>query len=183
MSGVKQPFTVELGLLGFLRQQPMHPYELHQRLLQSEALGTVWHVKQAHLYAVLRRFEEAGYLESVTEPQGLRPPRKVLSLTAEGESTFQRWLSTPVAHGRDFRLEFLAKLFFAHAEGVSGVQALVGQQRHACEERLARFDTQLASIGSAQPYERLVLEFRRGQLAATLAWLDRCVDLLVPTPA
>ncbi|HWQ11959.1 MAG TPA: hypothetical protein VNL77_04120 [Roseiflexaceae bacterium] len=39
MSGRKHSFTVELALLGLLRQHSMHPYELHQRLLQSEPLG------------------------------------------------------------------------------------------------------------------------------------------------
>ena len=180
MPGSKQPFTVEHSLLGLLSQQPMHPYELHQRLLQNEALGAVWHVKQAHLYAILRRFEEHGYLESVTEPRGTRPPRKVLSLTAAGDAAFRRWLSEPVAHGRDFRLEFLAKLFFAQEQGASAVQSLVAQQRYACQERLATFEAQLTDLGSERPYEHLVLEFRRGQLAATLAWLDRCADLLIP---
>src|SRR5262245_17657423 len=35
---IKQPLTIEYALLGFLRQQPMHAYEIHQTLLRAEAL-------------------------------------------------------------------------------------------------------------------------------------------------
>ncbi|MEN9938746.1 MAG: hypothetical protein RLZZ387_5325 [Chloroflexota bacterium] len=177
---MKQPFTVELALLGFVRHQPMHPYEIHQRLHQTETLSAVWHLKQAHLYAILRRLEDEGYLTSVTEPQGSRPPRKVLSMTPQGRAAFNAWLNEPVAHGRDFRLEFLAKLFFAQQEGPVAVGTLVKHQCHACQQRLDALDQQLAALAPEQQYERLVLEFRRGQLAAIIAWLERCLDVLAP---
>ena len=32
---IKQPLTIEYALLGFLRQQPMHAYEIHQTLMRS----------------------------------------------------------------------------------------------------------------------------------------------------
>ena len=35
MPMLKQPLTIELALLGFVRQQPMYGYEIHQRLLAS----------------------------------------------------------------------------------------------------------------------------------------------------
>ncbi len=43
---IKTPLTIEHALLGFLRQRPMHAYEIHQTLLRAEALGLVWHLKQ-----------------------------------------------------------------------------------------------------------------------------------------
>ena len=36
-----------------------------------------------------------------------------MTLTPDGLAAFDRWVASPVAHGRDFRLEFLAKLYFA----------------------------------------------------------------------
>src|SRR3712207_428899 len=110
---VKLPLTLEHALLGFLWQRPMHAYEIHQMLKEARALGLIWHLKQSQLYALLARLEEEGYITSITEPQGTRPPRRVMHLTSQGREAFQRWLVEPVAHGRDFRQEFLAKLFFA----------------------------------------------------------------------
>ena len=81
---VKTPLSMEHALLGFVRQRPLHAYEIHQTLAQAEALGLVWHLKQGQTYALLARLEEAGYLAATIEPQDLRPPRKVLHLTPAG---------------------------------------------------------------------------------------------------
>ena len=105
------------ALLGLLLDHPMHPYEMHQQMLQAEALGLVWHLKQGHLYALLAKLEESGYLVSNTEMQGTRPPRKMLTLTQVGRSAFGEWVSTPVQHGRDFRVEFLGQALLCRAAG------------------------------------------------------------------
>jgi PadR family transcriptional regulator AphA len=103
---IKTPLTIEHALLGFLRQRPMHAYEIHQTLLRAEALGLVWHLKQSLVYLMLDRLEEADYVSVTLEPQGSRPPRKILHLTPSGQTAFARWLVAPVAHGRDFGWSF-----------------------------------------------------------------------------
>lgn len=179
MSGVRHPLTIEFALLGLVRRRPMHPYEIHQYLRNDSALGEVWRIKQAHLYALLRRFEEEGFLIGATETQRNRPPRRVLSLTAKGRVAFAAWMRTPVAHGRDFRLEFLAKLYFAHQEGAEVVQSLIAQQQRACRRLLDELDHKVAALPPAQPYYRLVIRFRYGQIQAALTWLDACHAALV----
>lgn len=172
------PTGLECALLGLLRGAPTHAYELHQRLARAEALGLVWHLKQGHLYALLARLEEAGYVATAMEPQGARPPRKMLSLTSAGRDAFARWAAEPVAHGRDFRLEFLAKLYFAAEEGRATVTALVERQRTTCAAWLADLSAQSARLGDVQPYARLVLGFRSSQIEAILAWLETCAAAL-----
>lgn len=174
MSGVRHPLTIEFALLGLVQRRPMHPYEIHQHLCNDSALGEVWRVKQAHVYALLRRLEEEGFLIGVTETQKSRPPRRVLSLTMQGREAFAEWMRTPVSHGRDFRLEFLAKLYFAHQEGADAVQSLITQQRRACQQLLDDLDHRAATLPPDQLYRRLVVQFRRGQIQAALAWLDTC---------
>ncbi len=178
---IKVPLTLEHALLGFLAQRPMHAYEMHQRLQETSELGLVWHLKQSQLYALLGRLEEAGYITTVTEPQGTRPPRKVLYLTPDGRTAFGAWLRTPVVHGRDFRQEFLAKLYFAEDDPLT-VTALIDGQRSACQEWLA--DLQSQAVASPEhSYDWLVLQFRIGQMEAILAWLDTCVmTFAVPLP-
>lgn len=183
MPTIKQPLTVELALLGLVREQSMHPYEMHQRLLQREALGFLWQLKQSHLYALLARLEADGYLVHTLESHGARPPRKLLRITPEGRAIFARWLREPVAHGRDFRLEFLAKLYFASQDGVATVSALIERQREACHQRMQALTEQIAALPPDQPFERLVVQFRHGQLAATLTWLESCTQALVAVPA
>ena len=168
---------LEHALLGLLRQRPSHAYEIHQMLQQSEQLGLVWHLKQSQLYALLTRLEEAGYIASTTEPQGSRPPRKILHLTAEGQAAFSEWVASPVEHGRDFRLEFLAKLFFARQEGTETAAQLIAEQRRACQGWLDQLHAQ-AARSSTESYDWLVLQFRVGQINAVVDWLALCETTL-----
>jgi DNA-binding PadR family transcriptional regulator len=177
------PLTVEYALLGFLRDRPMYPYEIYQTLSRARELGLVWHLKQSHLYAILDRLEAAGYVATTIEPQESRPPRKITSLTPSGREAFARWVTTPVAHGRDFRLEFLAKLFFAAQDGPAVVTALVERQRQACHAWLTDLDAQLEAIPPDRPYDRLVLDFRIRQITAILSWLDVCQETFSPPAA
>ncbi len=178
---VKQPLGLEHALLGFLRERAMHAYEMHQTLAQAEALGLVWRLKQSQLYALLARLEDTGYIDSTTEPQGTRPPRKIMRLSAEGEAAFARWLVEPVAHGRDFRQEFLAKLFFAGQDDPATVAALVERQRKACQGWHTELHSQAEAIGAERPYDWLVLQFRIGQIEAILQWLDTCAATFAVT--
>lgn len=176
---VRLPLGLEHALLGFVHERPMHAYEIYRQLGQARALGLVWHLKQSQLYALLARLEAAGYVDSATEPGEDAPPRKVLRLTPAGRDAFARWLVAPVAHGRDFRLEFLAKLFFADRHGPETVDELIAAQRQTCRAGLADLRAQLETAGVERPYDALVLRFRIGQLEAILGWLDICAATLV----
>ena len=171
------------ALLGLLLDHPMHPYEMHQQMLQAEALGLVWHLKQGNLYALLAKLEESGYLVSTTELQGTRPPRKMLRLTEEGRKAFTGWARMPVQHGRDFRLEFLAKLFFAGREGPGAVTALISHQRVECSVWIAELQREISALDPVRRYDRLVLQFRLSQLEAIQMWLDQCEETLITESA
>jgi PadR family transcriptional regulator, regulatory protein AphA len=178
---VKLPLTIEHALLGFLRQQPMHAYEIHQTLLRAEALGLVWHLKQSLVYVMLERLEAEGYVTASLEPQGSRPPRKLLHLTASGHKAFDHWLVAPVAHGRDFRLEFLAKLYFASQNDLATAGTLIRHQQAECRAWLYDLRAQAAKLEDTRRYDWLVLQFRIGQIESILAWLDLCATTTVPS--
>jgi PadR family transcriptional regulator, regulatory protein AphA len=174
---VKAPLTLEHALLGFLLAGPMHAYEMHHQLHQSGELGLVWRIKQSQLYALLARLEDVGYLTTTTAPQETRPARKMLHLTPTGREAFNAWLITPVAHGRELRQEFLAKLYFAQRAGSQVATQLVTAQRAALAEMLAELSSREES--AELPYARLVYAFRQNQLLASLNWLDRQVMPMV----
>jgi len=180
---IKLPLTIEHALLGFLRLRPMHAYEIHQTLLRAEELGLVWHLKQSLVYVMLERLEAEGYVSVVLETQGSRPPRKILHLTVGGQAAFERWLVAPVAHGRDFRLEFLAKLYFASQDDTASAATLIAGQQQACRDWLVELRAQADALTEARDYDWLVLQFRIGQIEAILAWLDICAATVIPAPA
>lgn len=171
--------SIELALLGFLNQGPMHGYAIHQELSDPAGLGPVWQIKLSRLYALLGKLEDAGYISAVTEPQESKPPRKIFHLTGEGRTVFQRWLQSPVQHGRSLRLEFLVKLYFARLEGSETAARLLAVQRTLCREWL---ETEREIINKERAdgrrYSRLVHQFRLGQIQAMLNWLDECEEAL-----
>ena len=63
---------LEIAVLGLLKEQPLHGYELKKRL--SETLGFLWGVSYGSLYPSLRRLEREGAIEVVAEPVPLAPP-------------------------------------------------------------------------------------------------------------
>lgn len=167
----------EIALLGFLRRGPAHGYAIHQELSDPAGLGLVWTIKLSHLYALLGKLEDAGYLTSTTEPQDTRPPRKLFTLTAAGERVFLNWLERPVQSGRSLRLDFLVKLYFARREAPGTAARLVAAQRDECQRWLAGEKALIDADESAgRQYARLVHQFRQGQIAAMIAWLDECAE-------
>jgi DNA-binding PadR family transcriptional regulator len=175
---VRQPLTIEYALLGFLRQQPRHGYEIYQHLSDPTGLGLVWRLKQSRLYGLLAKLEEEGYLVTTLEPQETRPTRKIFELTGQGREAFLAWVERPVEHGRRLRLDFLAKLYFARREGPAVAQRLIEQQRTACHSWLAEQQEQAEGLQDTQPYDWLVHQFRVNQIQAMLDWLDVCQQTL-----
>lgn len=177
-TAIRERLGVEHALLGLLRERPMHAYEMYQRLSSVDALRLVWRLKQSHLYALLAKLETEGLLTSSTETQGARPPRRILRLAPAGEDAFARWIASPVRHGRDFRLEFLAKLAFATQASASAASELLDQQRAACEGWIRDLQAQVAASDPERPFERLIYQFRITQIEAILRWLDTCEQTL-----
>ena len=175
----KREPTIEYALLGFLRERPMHGYEIHQKMGQPTGLGLVWHLKQSQLYALLGKLERWGYLSKRTEQRPSHPPRKVFELTALGQEQFLNWLENPVVHGRELRLDFLAKLYFVQREDSAILQRLIDRQRQTCRTWLQSGQPHI--FDDEATYESLVHQFRVGQIDAMLDWLDTCEQALVGT--
>jgi PadR family transcriptional regulator, regulatory protein AphA len=173
--------SVEYSLLGLLGERPMHGYELHQELCRKTGLGLVWTVKQAQLYAILAKLETEGLIAAEVVAQGNRPPRKVFHLTESGEAAYGTWVRSP-APRRDFRLDFLAKLFFAQREGLLVAEELLAGQRKLCSSWVEEMRARGGSCEESG-LDSLVYRYRIGQLEATLAWLDECSDYLRPQAA
>lgn len=80
----------KLLLLGLLRRQEMHGYQLIEFIERD--LSTCTDLKKQGAYYLLNRMAQDGWIEERHEQEGNRPPRKVFSLTAAGEAAFQRLL-------------------------------------------------------------------------------------------
>jgi DNA-binding PadR family transcriptional regulator len=122
----------------------------------------------SNVYGTLKQLERAGHVECVLDDESY-PPRKVYTITPDGRRSFLAWTREPVPAIRDMRVEFLAKLYFFHTLRLDGVSALLEAQRQACRERLEQLDQGAAGAGDS--FERIVREFRRRRIEASLDWL------------
>jgi DNA-binding PadR family transcriptional regulator len=174
---VRQPLTLEHALLGYLNERPMHGYEIHQNMASLAGLGLVWQVKQSHLYAMLDKLEGDGYIAGKQQAQDTRPPRRVFRLTGAGRKAFRAWLGRPVSHGREIRMEFMAKLYFARRAGPEAVSQLIERQRQECGDWRAGLQAQAAANAERDSFAWLVYQFRVSQVETILAWLDVCADV------
>ena len=161
----------ECALLGFLIQDAMHGYDLHQRV--EEELGRVWYMGMSNLYATLKRLEDAGHVEVTLAPQENYPARKVYHVTPEGRERFMEWVRKPIPSMRDLRVEFLAKLYFFHILELEGGAELITAQEAVCRERLARLERSVEAV-PPDDFDHLVFDFRRRQIRAILDWLVAC---------
>lgn len=172
MSRQTTPLSIEYVLLGFLEQEPVHGYDLYKKLHSFEAIGLVWQIKQSQLYALLERLEAEGLVTSSIIPGDSHPNRKQFHITSVGRQTFYAWRGSPVQHGRDIRMEFLAKLYFALNEDVQVIIDLIDDQRNHCLEWLTDIQLLLEKTDDSQVYERIVFGYRISQIKAIITWLE-----------
>jgi len=84
---------LELSILGFLAEQPLHGYELKERI--KALSGHVRPVSDGALYPAITRLVTAGKLDQHTEDGASAAPRRVLSLTATGRADLLERLRHP----------------------------------------------------------------------------------------
>lgn len=158
----------EFVLLGALMSGPRHGYEILQ--FTEKALGATWVVGTSHLYILLKRLEGQNLLRSELQRQEPRPSKRIFTITPEGRERFLAWLHEPCRHVRDFRIEFMAKLFFFFQLSLAGGRELVEAQIKVLES----VDRQLRRSRKAEsgPYDRLLFDFKLATVETRLKWLS-----------
>ncbi|MFM7679827.1 MAG: PadR family transcriptional regulator [Roseiflexaceae bacterium] len=159
----KEPLTYEHALLGFVVSTPLHAYALHLALVRSP-LGQVWHLKQSACYAMISRLVDEAYIDIRGEEPTVRGKR-MLECTAAGYAAFATWIIAPVAHPRDMRIEFLAKLYFASQQSAAHRSTLICAQ----QAKIAYWYT---DAPVSDQFTADVHAYRRGQIDAIALWLD-----------
>jgi DNA-binding PadR family transcriptional regulator len=191
---------LELAILGLLKEQPLHGYELKKRL--GETLGFLWGVSYGSLYPALRRLERAGAIEIVAPgsappvasvpmpatgsidgetaaarlrrlPKPTRRTRKQYRLTPRGQELFAELLTTDDAPGADEEKAFALKFAFCrHLPGDARLE-LLERRRAGLNERLAQ--ARGAAPRRGDRYLRSLAEHRTESTARDLAWVDELI--------
>ena len=165
----------ELLLLGLLRSQEMHGYQLHEAI--DSHLGMVVQLTKPTAYRLLSNMAEEGWVTFREEQEGNRPPRRVYAITAHGEVAFQRLLRENLANYQPSN--FTCQIGLAFLDELSPQEALplLRRRRADMEGLLESPRAHREHPGSLQ----LMLEHQLHQLAAELEWLDTVIARLQST--
>ncbi|HBX67984.1 MAG TPA: PadR family transcriptional regulator [Chloroflexi bacterium] len=159
----------KLLLLGLLRMQEMHGYQLNNYL--DAFLAFCLDVKKPTAYYLLNKMHEDGWIAVEEQQEGNRPVRRIYSLTPEGEQAYQNLLRenlgsyAPVQFDSDIGLAFMDSL------PESERNLLLAQRRAQLAQKLTEIEAVPEHPGNFQ----WMIEHQIRHLRAELAWLDEII--------
>ena len=191
--------VLELAILGLLKEQDLHGYELKKRL--SDTLGALSSVSFGSLYPALNRLERAGAVAAAdTSTPAVAPApvpmtgslggelaayhatrrpvrrggrsRKVYRITPRGEDVFAELLAADSAAGDDDRL-FNLRLAFARFLPPADRVGLLERRRAHLVERLARSRAARKTARERDLYAESLAEHTTELTERDISWLDR----------
>ncbi|MEV7598194.1 PadR family transcriptional regulator [Kitasatospora sp. NPDC089797] len=170
--------TLALAVLGLLREQPMHPYEMAVTLRERHK-DSSFKVNSGSLYDTVEALVRHGWIEPVeTARAGRRPERTVYATTALGRSEFVGWidelLRTPVAEYP----KFMAAVSYLGALGPDGAAEALTERAGHLVRRIEETNAVLAdTVGSGKVPRLFMIEVECALHAweAELAWTRRTV--------
>jgi DNA-binding PadR family transcriptional regulator len=189
--------VLDLAILGLLKEQPLHGYELKKRV--GETVGSLWGISYGSLYPALRRLERDGAIEVAETPPGSAPSaipgtgsltgdltaararraakpsrrtRKVYRLTPHGETRLQQLLLDDDPGTDDERTFALKLAFCPHLEPDARV-ALLERRRLALADRLSR--ARRSDTSRADRYTRSLFEHRTQSTERDLEWVEALI--------
>ncbi|MDP1804555.1 MAG: helix-turn-helix transcriptional regulator [Acidimicrobiales bacterium] len=196
---------LELAILGVLKEQELHGYELKKRL--TDALGTFSSVSFGSLYPALARLEAAGAVRAVTpvaqeapapavpmtgsiageaaafrarraatRPARPSRTRKVYAITERGEALFEELLVTDSASADDDRA-FNLKLAFCRYLPPERRLGLFEQRRALLVERLAKTRSTRTRKGRMDLYTQSLVDHGAETTERDISWLDRLIAI------
>jgi DNA-binding PadR family transcriptional regulator len=167
---------LQIGLLGFILDNPLHGYAIHKKLQELSGIGIVWKLKPGRLYQILEKMNNAGLINDRNIFQGNRPKKIEYQITSKGREVFESWVNTPVLKGRDFRIMFLMKLYWQISSENPAWNELIERQLLECEKWKNSFST--ISEKASDSFEIVVNKFRETQIDRYINWLKWCQNFL-----
>jgi DNA-binding PadR family transcriptional regulator len=171
---------LELSILGFLAEEPLHGYELKERI--KALTGHVRPVSDGALYPAITRLVGAGLLDQRTEPGASAAPRRILALTGKGREELLERLRRPKQTEITDHVRFNTVLAFLRHLPDRHEQAAVLRRRLDFLQTPASFFYESGKPVRAEETDDL---FRQGMLRvaratgeAERAWLREAIALL-----
>lgn len=164
---------LELAILGLLKEQPMHGYELRKQL--SQKLGFFWTVSFGSLYPTLAKLEQRGVVEKTGYGDKPSRRRQVYSITDLGEVEFLELLSRSGTSAWEEDKFPLRLAFFRYLKPETRIR-LLERRKLFLEDKLdfgrASLRRALERSGRADSYTVSLMRHGLDTTERDIAWLD-----------
>ncbi len=163
----------KLLLLGMLRMQEMHGYQLNDFI--DNHLGASVQLTRPTAYNLLGKMAEEGWISYQDRQEGNRPPRRVYAITPAGETAFQQMLRECLSSYKPAEFQSDIALVFLEMVPATEAISLLQKRRQAIETLVDLYRDQDAHH---QGGFQLLIEHQRTHLSAELDWVDTVIARL-----
>ena len=162
---------LELAILGLLKDQPMHGYQLSREL--GASLGGFWRVSYGSLYPTLRRLEKGGAVQSVADGEARGRRKNTYEITEKGEKLFFELLQETPHDNTTEDTKFRVRLaFFRYLPPETRIR-LLERRRATLEDRLSTIKDSLHTTRErVDTYTLSLMEHGRSATESDIAWLE-----------
>jgi DNA-binding PadR family transcriptional regulator len=164
--------TVSYALLGLLEGANRHGYELKQSY--DRRFGAARPLRFGQVYRTLAQLQRDGRIEIVGVEPGAGPDRKLYSITVEGVTDLERWLSEPEEPQPQLQTVLFQKAVLALLSGRSAESFLDAQR----ERHLAVMRELTAKRRTASLQDSLLADYQLFHIEADLRWIDHAAGRL-----
>jgi len=169
--------TVSYALLGLLEEADRHGYDLKQSY--DRRFGASRPLRFGQVYRTLAQLQRDGRVEIVGVEPGAGPERKRYSITAEGATDLETWLSEPAEPQPQLQTVLFTKVVLALLSG-RPAEAFLDAQR---ERHVAVMRELTAARRGASIQDSLLIDYQLFHIEADLRWIDHAAGRLTDLAA
>jgi DNA-binding PadR family transcriptional regulator len=170
--------VIELMILGFLAEGPLHGYELRRRMEQLHGYART--ISDGTLYPAIARLTKGGLVTREKESGRAGAPRQTLRLTEAGRTRMFERLRGADGHDITDGSRFFVVLSFLSLLPEATERDAVLRRRLDYLEQPASFfydgDRPLRAADLTDPYRRGILLSARATSRAERAWIHKLLD-------
>jgi DNA-binding PadR family transcriptional regulator len=169
----------DLAVLCFLRERPMHPYEM-QRLLLERHWDEVLVLKRGSLYHAISRLLASRLITATgVSRDGRRPERTTYQIAPEGKRELVRWLQEMVAVPVREPSTFMAAINFLIHLAPADAMAQLDCRAQRLEQELAATEIVMKQVAARVARLHLLeAEYQLSMRKAELQWVRSLLEEL-----
>jgi DNA-binding PadR family transcriptional regulator len=165
---------LELAILGLLKEQAMHGYQLKKRL--ADTLGSFWQVSYGSLYPALKRLQRQEAVEMIFPKEEVGRRKNVYRISPKGEELFAEMLERAGADASEDNGFSVRLAFFQYLKPETRIR-LLERRRSYLEGRGSDLQRSLAVY--KERIDGYTLSLMNHQLATTetdIRWLNDLIQ-------